>query len=176
MPCGAFGRTGRANFEEAGATLDRVTAPVSRPRPEDAYAALDWSRAHRAPIQMRYADLDTMGHLNNAVYVQYFETARVLMSEGLRLPEHLDRSVIARQEIDYLHEVRWGQEVVVELVVERIGNTSWTTVCRMVADGRVCAYSRTVQVRVAEGELRPQPLEPEIRTLLGTVLGTPQET
>ena len=66
---------------------------------------------------MRYADLDTMGHLNNAVYVQYFETARVLMAEELQLPEHLDRSVIARQEIDYLHEVRWGQEVVVESVV-----------------------------------------------------------
>lgn len=123
---------------------------------------------------MRYADLDTMGHLNNAVYVQYFETARVLMAEALELPEHLDRSVIARQEIDYLHEVRRGQEVVVELVIERIGNTSWTTVCRMLADGRLCAYSRTVQVRVAEGELRPQPLEPEIRTLLARVLGKPE--
>ncbi|AXG99290.1 acyl-CoA thioesterase [Deinococcus wulumuqiensis] len=141
-----------------------------RPRPEEVYEALDWGRSLRHRIQMRYADLDTMGHLNNAVYVQYFETARVLVWEDLKIPPHLDRSVIARQEIDYRHEVRWGQEVWVETLIERLGHTSWTTVCRMVADGQPCAYSRTVQVRVGEGALRPQPLEPELRERFSRLL------
>lgn len=153
-----------------------MTASSPRSRPEEVYEALDWGRALRHRIQMRYADLDTMGHLNNAVYVQYFETARVLVWEDLGIPAHLDRSVIARQEIDYRHEVRWGQDVWVEALIERLGNTSWTTVCRMVADGQPCAYSRTVQVRVGEGGLRPQPLEPELRELMSRLLVPGQDS
>lgn len=139
-------------------------------RPEDAYAHFDWGAAHRVQIQMRYADLDTLGHLNNAVYVQYFETARVRLTEALELPPHLDRSVIARMEIDYRREVRWGQEVIVETLVERLGRTSWTTVARLLADGEVCTLARTVEVRVPEGSLTPTPLEDDLRERLGRFL------
>lgn len=148
---------------------------MTKARPADAYAALDWGRAHRVPIQMRYADLDTLGHLNNAVYVQYFETARVLSWATLDIPPTFDYSVIARQELDYLREVRWGQEVFVDTMLERIGQTSWTTLCRLVADGQVCAYARAVQVRVSRGDLRPQPLEDELRSALSRLLVTPAE-
>ena len=143
-------------------------------RPEAAFADFDWEAAHRVPIQMRYADLDTLGHLNNAVYVQYFETARVRLTEALEIPPHLDRSVIARLEIDYRREVRWGQEVIVETLIERLGRTSWTTVARLLADGEVCTLARTVEVRVPEGGLTPTPLEDELRARLERLLARPR--
>ena len=141
------------------------------PRPEEFFESFDWSPAHRAPIQMRYADLDTMGHLNNAVYVQYFETARAQLFEALALSAQTDRSVIARLEIDYRREVRWGQSVLVETLVEGLGRSSWTAIARLSADGVPCAYARTVQVRVAEDALQPTELGEELRARLQRYLG-----
>ncbi|UQN07337.1 thioesterase family protein [Deinococcus sp. QL22] len=131
--------------------------------------APDWARAHRAGIQMRYGDIDTMGHLNNAVYVQYLETSRILLMRDLGVPDDEDRSVIARLELDYQREIRLGQDVFVETLVERLGNTSWTLLSRVTADGVPCTYARTVQVRV-DAALKPTPLPAVLREQLQTLL------
>jgi len=137
-----------------------------------ALAALDWTRAHRTGIQMRYGDIDAMGHLNNAVYVQYLETSRVLLMRDLGVPDRDDRSVIARLELDYRREVLWGQAVAVESLVERVGGSSWTVVSRLTADRVPCAYARTVQVRVDAGH-RPETLPAALRARLETLLASP---
>lgn len=135
----------------------------------DTFARLDWSPAHRAPIQMRYGDIDAMGHLNNAVYVQYLETSRIELMRALGVQDKDDHSVIARLELDYRREVLWGQAVVVESLVERIGRTSWTVLSRITADGVPCAFARTVQVRV-DAAHRPEPLPERLRAALQTLL------
>lgn len=135
----------------------------------DALAALDWARAHHTQIQMRYGDIDAMGHLNNAVYVQYLETSRVIMMRDLGVRDREDRSVIARLELDYRREVQWGQIVTVDSLVERVGRTSWTVVSRLCADGVPCAYARTVQVRV-DAEHRPEPLPPGLHAAFAPLL------
>lgn len=125
---------------------------MSDPRPparlKDEFAALNWTAAHRTPIQMRYSDTDAMGHVNNAVYVQYLETSRVVMMRDLQGGDDQVRSVVARLELDYGLEVKLGQEVVVEALVERLGRKSWTIISRIVADGVPSAFARTVEVRV----------------------------
>lgn len=136
---------------------------------DSSLAALDWSRAHRAEIQMRYGDIDAMGHLNNAVYVQYLETSRVILMRDLGVRDTDDHSVIARLELDYRREVRWGQRVVVDNLVERVGRTSWTVVSRLTADGEACAYARTVQVRV-DAAHRPEVLPERVRLALAPLL------
>lgn len=137
-----------------------------------ALAGLDWSRAHRTPIQMRYGDIDAMGHLNNAVYVQYLETSRVILMRDLGVREQDDHSVIARLELDYRREVRWGQTVEVESLVERVGRTSWTVASRLLADGEPSAYARTVQVRV-DADHRPEPLPERVRSAFAPLLVVP---
>ncbi|MFC5849746.1 acyl-CoA thioesterase [Deinococcus petrolearius] len=149
----------------------RTPDPAARSHPEELFGRFEWRAAHRAGIQMRYGDLDTMGHLNNAVYVQYLETSRVLLMTDLGVPPSQDRSVIARLELDYRSEIRPGQTVVVETLVERLGRTSWTLLSRVVADGLPCAYARTVQVRV-DAELRPVPLDDDLRGRLATLLAS----
>ncbi|MFC6591571.1 acyl-CoA thioesterase [Deinococcus lacus] len=123
-------------------------------------ADLDWSRAHTAPIQMRYSDADAMGHLNNAVYVQYLETARVLMMQDLGGDINALLTVLARIELDYVREIRLGQTVEVQTLLEHVGRSSYSFVVRMMADGEPCAYGRTVQVNVGTDK-RPAPLSDE---------------
>ena len=42
----------------------------------------------RVPIDVRWRDLDPLGHVNNAVYLSYFEIARVRYAQAL-LPDAL---------------------------------------------------------------------------------------
>lgn len=110
--------------------------------------ALNWGDAHRTVIQLRYGDLDAMGHVNNARYAEFLEVARMDLSRALDLRDADDRSVLARLELDYVRDIRLGQEVVIETLIERVGRTSWTGVARILADGVPCAFARSVQVRV----------------------------
>ncbi|EYB66498.1 thioesterase superfamily protein [Deinococcus phoenicis] len=146
--------------------------PAAPDRASLDWASPDWARAHRAEIQMRYGDIDAMGHLNNAVYVQYLETSRVILMRELGVPDRDDRSVIARLELDYRREVLWGQTVAVESLVERVGRTSWTVVSRLTADGVPCAFARTVQVRVDAGH-RPEVLPESLRAAFAPLLARP---
>ncbi len=81
-------------------------------------------RRARLDIQMRFADTDALGHVNNAVYATYAELARVELIRSLDLPP--GGFILARLAIDYRRQVRLGERVHVETWVERIGNSSVT--------------------------------------------------
>ncbi|UBV42439.1 acyl-CoA thioesterase [Deinococcus taeanensis] len=127
--------------------LSAVHAPG---QPSSRFPALNWADASRTIIQLRYGDLDAMGHVNNARYAEFLEVGRMALSHELGADDADDRSVLARLEIDYVREIRQGQEVAVDTLVERVGRTSWTSVALILADGIPCAFARSVQVRVDE--------------------------
>ena len=56
-----------------------MPAPTLVPRPEDFRFSCD--------VEVRFVDLDAMGHVNNAVYLTYFEIARTRYSYELGLAE-----------------------------------------------------------------------------------------
>ena len=122
---------------------------------------MNWQRAHRTDIQMRFGDVDSLGHVNNVAYAQYLETARVAYLQRYGLP-----TVVARLEMDYRREVRLGQNVQVELAVARVGGSSFDLSYRVLAAGEVAAQARTVQVHVAPQTRRPAPLPPAARANL----------
>jgi YbgC/YbaW family acyl-CoA thioester hydrolase len=51
---------------------------------------------HRFPIRVRFYELDPYSHVNHAVYIQYFEAARIelLREAGLTLQGMLDDGVL----------------------------------------------------------------------------------
>ncbi|GGJ83525.1 acyl-CoA thioesterase [Deinococcus aquiradiocola] len=131
---------------------------------------MDWSRAHRTPIQMRYSDTDMMGHINNAAYVQFLEFARMdllaaLLPTGTHLPV-----VLARLELDYRREVHLHQTVEVLTLPVRVGNSSWEYAFRLLADGEVSAEGRSVQVHTDPVTRRGSPLPDEVRSKLVALL------
>jgi acyl-CoA thioester hydrolase len=71
---------------------------------------------------VRWADCDVNGHMRNTAYSEYATEVRVgYLAEGgfpfERFVELGFGPVILREEIDYLHEVRLGERVEVDLTV-----------------------------------------------------------
>jgi acyl-CoA thioester hydrolase len=92
------------------------------------------SEAHRSPLlfrtelSVRWRDLDAFNHVNNAMYLRYLEEARLRWLLGLEGP-WMDTNVapvVAQALVNFKRPIAWPEDVVVELLVDRIGNSSFT--------------------------------------------------
>ena len=88
----------------------------------------------RIPMSVRWGDMDAMGHVNNAKYVSYLEEARVRWMLGVPGASMTDRiaPVVAATNVNYRAPIVWPNDIVVELFVERLGNSSVTIGHRIV--------------------------------------------
>ncbi|WP_317493301.1 thioesterase family protein [Haloechinothrix sp. LS1_15] len=125
-------------------------ARAARPRGDDAVAAEAAGAApHRHRIQLRRADMDAYGHVNNVVYLTYIDEARQEMLAGLGQSGDLsEKLVVADHTITYLTPLvyRPGQ-VEVTSTVQRIGESSFT-LQHEVRD-ETTSYCRATSVLVA---------------------------
>ena len=122
-------------------------------------------RVHRAEVQMRFADTDALGHVNNTSFVLYAETGRI---EFLRSLGEAARSLIlAHLSLDFRRQVVFGETIAVETWVERVGQTSVTMRQAVLASGKLAAEVRSVVVFFDYDAQRPRPWTPELREALG---------
>lgn len=81
-----------------------------------------------AEIQVRFADLDVLGHVNNSVYLSYFEMTRVHYFREL-LSEHWDWKkngvLLVRNEIDYIAPILLHQKPLINMYLIEIGTKSF---------------------------------------------------
>lgn len=87
------------------------------------------SRIFLSPFRVRSYELDSLGHVNHAVYLNYLEQARfdALDLGGFPLPELVRRRWavhVVRIEVDYRRECRLGDPLVVRTAVDRLRNSS----------------------------------------------------
>lgn len=119
---------------------------------------------HRFDLAVRSSEIDGYGHVNNAVYQQWFEEGR----EGfLRLggrdydwyPRELGLLlVVARVEIDFRAGARRGERGAVSTRLVSIGNKSLAFAHRAVReDGLLWAEGRTVMCFSKDGRAVPVP-------------------
>jgi len=82
----------------------------------------------RIPVSVRWRDMDSMGHVNNAKYISYLEEARVRWMLGVGGVSMTDRiaPVVANTNVNYRLPIVWPNDIVVELFVERLGSSSVT--------------------------------------------------
>ncbi len=96
---------------------------------------------HIIPLQVRWGDMDALGHVNNATYLTYCEQARVAYSTDLKLwrGEYSPYGVImARAVVDYKLPLVAGDDVFVCTRAKRLGNRSleWEQhIVRQTTDG-----------------------------------------
>ena len=120
--------------------------------------------AMEVEIPVRYRDIDTVHHVNNAVYVTYLEQARVeYIDEVLETSAVEPQFVIANITVDYKRPILLGQEVVVALSVTDIGTASITMEYEIRADGAVAATASSVMVTVSSEEKTSKPVPDEWR-------------
>jgi acyl-CoA thioester hydrolase len=107
------------------------------------------AQTYSTPIELRFSDLDLYGHVNSVVYFTYLETARVkLFKDFFRdLTEKQIFTLVARAECDYKLPILFGDELIVSVVVARIGTTSFDLEYRL-HDGSETTYAtaRTTMV------------------------------
>jgi len=123
------------------------------------------------PVDVRYRDLDTFNHVNNAVYLTYFEQARVAYFRSLGWRSDDASVVVARAEINYRRQILLGDEVKAGCRVARFGNKSYVMEYLITVNGEVAADGQTVQVFLSKGSPAPLPgsLIERIRNLEATV-------
>jgi acyl-CoA thioester hydrolase len=79
-------------------------------------------------IQLRFNDIDLAGHAHNAVYLSWFEQARMDLLHAFVGDDHDWKTlglILARNEVDYLKPVRLRDVVEVDCSCSKIGGKSF---------------------------------------------------
>lgn len=123
-------------------------------------------------VDVRWRDVDALGHVNHAVFLTYLEEGRDAFYTRLlgREPSY----VVVRLEIDFRAEVRYDdRRVTVRIEPERLGTTSLTTRETITTPaGAVAAAARVVTVRWDETLRKAAPFsEAERARLPGHIQG-----
>jgi acyl-CoA thioester hydrolase len=111
-------------------------------------------------MEVRFRDLDMMGHLNNAVYATYLEQARVEYIEDVVEQQLMETgAVVADLHLDFERPIDWGDDVVVAVRADELGTSSIPLEYEIRVDGDVAATAETLMVTFdpEAGEPRPIP-------------------
>lgn len=127
-------RAPRKAGAKAAARETASAAPAPPNAQSDTPAAEPRSPLFRVPMPVRWRDLDAFNHVNNSKYLSYLEEARLHWMIGIPgkgLDDHV-APVVAAAQLNYRRPIGWPAQVVIELFVERLGNTSLTIGHRIV--------------------------------------------
>ncbi len=131
------------------------------------------------PIEVRFKDLDAMGHVNNAVYFTYFENARIAYWRALGKSRVRGEVayVLVRAECDFRSPVTMEDTLVCHTRIASFGRTSFVFefLLKEEPGGRIVAQGRTVQAifDYEARSVRPleEPLKDAIRAFEGRPIG-----
>jgi len=119
------------------------------------------------PHDVTWQDVDAMGHVNNAVYFQYFETARTwywMLLHGTREPSALG-FIVARAECDFRRELRFLDpiDICVRIGEMRSSSLDFVYEVRHRELGTVAATGKVVVVLFSWTERRKMTIDDELR-------------
>ena len=120
-----------------------------------------------ATIAVRWRDLDAFNHVNNSTYLTYLEEARLqwMLSMG-DVFDSASTPVLAASELNYRGPIAWPAQLQVQLLCERLGNSSITIAHRIVDAGdpeRLYCDGHVVMVWIDPQTGRSVPLPTSVR-------------
>ena len=103
------------------------------------------------PIDVRFRDLDVLGHVNNAVYFTYFEEGRKSLFQKLYgNPDPYEfRFILAHVSCDYIKPAKLGNPLALHMTVGEIGSKSFELSYELtdrIDPSKLFAKGETVQV------------------------------
>lgn len=147
---------------------------------------LPGSFRHRFVEEVRFGDTDAMGHTNNSRFLTFLESARIdyweaATGEPVGLPTHgaEESMILAEVRLTFRSPAVFGEVLVVESRVGRIGRTSFTLEHRITAGAsargaaRLVATAEGVQVLYDYATARPRVIDDGIAALLEAFEGRP---
>ena len=85
------------------------------------------AEAFSTPVNVRFRDLDAMGHVNNAVFFTYFEEGRLAFFTSTSPEKKFPGFdfILAHTSCDYLKPVTVNDRLVLQIRVAKIGGKSF---------------------------------------------------
>lgn len=122
------------------------------------------------PVEVRFADIDAFGHVNNATFLSLVEHARVLFYDTLyKVTKPLDFPfVLVHASIDYKKPVLIMDPLEIGVAVGQIGRSSWDFLYEMrnKETKEIYANVKTTQVYYSHEKSAPARLPAELREKL----------
>ena len=100
-------------------------------------------------VQVRFVDVDIMGHVNNAVYLNYFESARMHYFKfmlGQDWDWNGDGIILLKNEVEYIKPVLMQDIPEIKISVEHIGTKSFILGYKLTVDGTLYCQGSSVLV------------------------------
>jgi acyl-CoA thioester hydrolase len=125
---------------------DQPTDRPRKPAPKSAPQLADYP--HRVTEIIRFGDLDPQGHVNQAVFLTYFESGRVAMFRNPDLSIGVPGMtfVMVRMEVNYMKELHWPGTIEVGTGVAAFGRSSFGAAQAIFRDGVCAATGRATLV------------------------------
>ncbi|WP_018156452.1 acyl-CoA thioesterase [Demetria terragena] len=140
------------------------------------------SRPYYADVPLRWSDMDALRHINNVQFARLLEEARIVALRDW-FPARDGQSatpslLVARQEIDYLAQLRYRSEpIVIATWVTKISGASFDISYEVLSSrdegAEVYARAESTLVTFDMESQRPRRITPEDRALLEAVKGEP---
>lgn len=124
-------------------------------------------------VKVRVSETDLLGHVNNASYFIYIEDARVeFLKNALPNREVDDNSyIVASVRCDFIQQAYFGQTLVINTMVSKIGNSSFELLHEMSdkETGQLIAKGESVVVHFNFDKQKSEQLTNETREHLTTL-------
>lgn len=122
-----------------------------------------------ARIHVRFSDLDVLGHVNNSIYLSYFEIGRVhYFAELLGRDWDWQRNgvLLVRNEVEYLKPILLHDAPYVHVFADHIGTKSFTLSYEIKVNDEVCSLGKSVLVCYDSSKNATIPIGPVMKEAL----------
>ena len=128
---------------------------------------------HFQHVTTRWMDNDAYGHVNNVVYLSWFDTVvnEFLIRSGVLEPQHGVIGFVVETQCRYLSPLAFPQAVEAGLRVKSIGTSSVRYEVAIFAEGAQAASAQGhfIHVYVDRTTRKPVPLPTQLRATLQTI-------
>lgn len=122
---------------------------------------------HAVPLQLRFNDIDVLGHVNNNAQLALFDVGKTEFYNALR-GQLADWSrveaVIVNINCTFMEQIRFTDPMEVRTRVKKIGEKSFTLqqILRNTATGQICSMCESVMVSVDYASKASKPIPENI--------------
>lgn len=124
---------------------------------------------YKTTVEIRFADLDAFGHVNNATYLTYIEVARTKYWKQIIKWNWKKTGIVIREvNISYIKPIVWGDKIFIYVRTSKIGNSSFDIEYKIVKKEKegetICSTAKTTCVAIDLKSKTSTPI-PEIERL-----------
>ena len=133
---------------------------------------------HRIDLQMRFSDVDVLGHVNNTVYFSYYDTGKAYYLEtisGGKVSWQSVEFVLANVDCAFMVPIYFGEEIEILTKCEYVGEKSLHLLQMLYSkrDKVVKSINRSVMVSIDPEAKTSRPVPDRWRDGIARYEGTP---